>query len=659
MTLPEFSVRQSVLVNVLFVVCLVGGCNALWLTEVEYFHDVQLNEIVISTSWPGSSADEVERLVTAKLEEELQTIGDIHEMRSASQANVSVINIEFDETLNDAEYESAVNDARGALDRVTDLPLDAEEPELLEIITSDLSPVVLIAITDEAGVGELALRDVAREAASRLRELPGVSKVEVRGLQDREVRVLVDRERAAAYGLTVADVADRVRRQNQNLPAGTFQDAGGEATVRATGDYTAVEQILDTVVREEGTGTRVRLRDVASVERGLEKLQFVTRYDGKPAAVVSVAKKDRTDVQVLVERVDAWLEGFAALVPPDISITKTLDTAAFVAPRIRVLIDNLVTGMLLVLVLLWFTIGFRNSVLTIIAIPFSFLTAIIFFPILGISINANTLIGHAAGLGHAGGRRDHRAREHLPAHRGRGVAARRRGERLERGALARGGGRHHHLRGLCPAAAGGGHGGEVRLGAAQGRGGVPDRVALRVPGDPAGPLHGLRQPAGSAGAGPGRAAGLAADPGAPRHPALPGGPRLRETAARAVPGGDRPGARAPALVQRAARLGGGGRLRRRHAASDRALPRRVLVVHDQPGDAAELQPRAHGGGGGGHREPARRDARRGDRGLQHHRRHRHRPQLRPHRRAQPLDDLRLDAPELREPAEARSACCRG
>ena len=85
MTLPEFSVRQTVLVNVLFVVCMVGGWNALQLTEVEYYHDVTLNKVVITTLWPGASADEVERLITAKLEEELQTVSNVEEIRSSSR----------------------------------------------------------------------------------------------------------------------------------------------------------------------------------------------------------------------------------------------------------------------------------------------------------------------------------------------------------------------------------------------------------------------------------------------------------------------------------------------------------------------------------------------------------------------------------------------
>ena len=252
---------------------------------------------------------------------------------------------------------------------------------------------MFIAVTDVGGVGPLALRDVAQEIESRVRDLQGLSTVEIRGLQDREVSVEVDRARASLYDITVSDVAERIRQQNQNLPAGTFQDASGEATLRAIGDYTSTDQILDTVVREAADGTRIRVRDIATVERDLETPVFITRYDGEPAAIVSIGKKDKSDVRDVVARVDAFLEEFAPLVPEGIKVNTTLDSSDFVTPRIGVLIENLLMGMFLVAGLLWFTIGFRNAMLTIIAIPFSFLTAIIFFPMLDISINSNTLVG--------------------------------------------------------------------------------------------------------------------------------------------------------------------------------------------------------------------------------------------------------------------------
>ncbi len=391
MTLPEFSVRQSVLVNVLFFVCVLGGLAAFSRIPVEYYPNVALNSLGIETVWLGASAEEVERLVTQKLEEELSTVENIKEMRSTSRADSSSILIDFDETLTDEEFESSMNDVRAALDRVVDLPGDAEEPYLFEIEAS--VPAAFVAITDEGDVGLVALREVARRAERELAKLPGVQRVNVRGERDRELRVLVDRRAAARYGLTVPEITERIRRRNLNLPAGTFSSEGGEATVRAQGDYADVSEILDTVVAESAGGSLVRLREVATVESGLEKARVATYYNGHPAWLLEIEKKQDVDALEMVRRIDGWIEQRRAILPPGVGLHKTLDSAEFIRPRMRVLVDNLLAGVVLVIAILWFTIGFRNAVLTSIAIPFSFLTAMIFFPALGISINATTLMG--------------------------------------------------------------------------------------------------------------------------------------------------------------------------------------------------------------------------------------------------------------------------
>ncbi len=391
MTLPEFSLRQTVLVNVLFVVCLIAGIAAFTRIPIEYYPDVTLNAVVIITAWPGASAEEIERLVSQKLEEELASVTDISEMRSTSRADFSEVMIELDEMLDEAEYESALNDIRAALDRVDDLPESAEEPLMREIIAQ--APVVSVAIVDVGGVGPTTLREIARDAGRRLEELDGIKTADRRGALEREIRVFVDRDAAARYGLGVADVAARIRRHNLNLSAGTFATAGGETTVRAQGDYASVDEILDTVVLENSNGTLVRLSEVASLEEGLEKRLYTSRFSGHPAQLLTVIKKHDQDAIELVERVDAWIEEYGKLLPSGVEIHKALDTAAFMAPQMQTLVENLLLGIVLVIAILWFTIGFRNAALTSIAIPFSFLTAMIFFPVLDITINATTLIG--------------------------------------------------------------------------------------------------------------------------------------------------------------------------------------------------------------------------------------------------------------------------
>jgi len=116
-------------------------------------------------------------------------------------------------------------------------------------------------------------------------------------------------------GAFVLEVADRIRRQNLNLPAGTFVDGGGESTLRARGDYQSQEELLATVVRENPNGTYVRLGEVARLEEGLEKARYVSRYNGQPALLVSVTKKTGRDLIRLVERLDGWLADYRPLLP--------------------------------------------------------------------------------------------------------------------------------------------------------------------------------------------------------------------------------------------------------------------------------------------------------------------------------------------------------
>ncbi|MDJ0789567.1 MAG: efflux RND transporter permease subunit [Myxococcota bacterium] len=393
MSIAAFSVRQTVLVNVLFFVCLLGGIAAYSRIPVEFFQDINLNEANVITVWTGASGEEVERLVTQKLEEELIGISEIDEIHSVSSAGLSDIGIEFDEYLSEVEYEAALNDVRAAIDRVNDLPADAEEPEIREGKFSEFAPAVMIALLDRGDVGPVALREIARDVKARVRDLPGAKRIEIRGDQDPELRVLVDREAAARHGLTAIEIAERIRRQNLNLPAGTFEDGNGELTLRAQGDFERPEQLLDTVVAESENGLTVRLSEVARIEFGLEKTRFRTRLDGNPALLVTITKKPDADIRSLAAEVDEWIAGYRDRLPAGVEMRKTFDTSAFVSSRMGVLVENLVAGIVCVVAILWFTIGFRNATLTVIAIPFSFLTAMIFFPLFGITLNATTIVG--------------------------------------------------------------------------------------------------------------------------------------------------------------------------------------------------------------------------------------------------------------------------
>ncbi len=393
MSIARFSVRQGVLVNLLFFVCVLAGILAYVRTPVDFFPDISFNVAVVTTVWTGASADEVERLVTTAIEDEISGIDGIKDLWSESNGSFSTIAVQWEETLSKTAQEFALNDLRAALDRVNDLPDDAEEPLLTELSVSEVFPSILISVTDVGGVGEKSLRQAAREVEQRLETIAGVEKVSNRAEHERELRVMIDRDLAARHALTVPEVAGVIERTNLNLPAGTFSSESGETTLRATGDYTSLDQVLATVVKRNPDGSLVRLSEIARLEDGIEKRRFKGRYNGRPAMILGIAKEADADIIDIAGRVDAWIEQEATFLPAGIEVRKTMDTSRYVSSRMRVLSNNLITGVFLVMAILWFTVGFRNAALTIIAIPFSFLVALILFPIMGLTISALSLVG--------------------------------------------------------------------------------------------------------------------------------------------------------------------------------------------------------------------------------------------------------------------------
>jgi len=393
-SLPSFSVRQVVLVNLLFAVMMLAGVVVARRIPVDVFPDISFNTAVVVTTWTGASPEEMERLVTTKLEDEIDGIVGIKEMFSFSSQGLSEIDVEWQETLSEVEYEAAVNDLRAAIDRVDDLPEDADTPILRELSVSEVYNVCMVAVFDVGGVGEYALREVARDLQARLERIPGLRKAELRGDRDRELRVLVDQDRAAQYGLTLRDLHRVIASNNQNFPGGSFTDPSDrEVTVRGLGNFVSAEALADTVVRKDPDGHHVRLRDVAEIESGFAKRRLSGRYDGRPAIVMGISKEADHDVVELVDRVEALLEDAQSFLPPGIEARVTLDTSAYVESRMQIMRSNLVLGVVLVVFILWLTVGFRNALLAIVGVPFSFLVALALFPIFDITINSLSLVG--------------------------------------------------------------------------------------------------------------------------------------------------------------------------------------------------------------------------------------------------------------------------
>ncbi len=394
MTLPEFSVRQVVLVNLVFVLLMLAGVQVARRIPVDLMPDISFNTAVVVTAWPGASPDEVERLVTKKLEDEIDGISGIKQMLSFSSQGLSEIDVEWQETLSELEYEGALSDLRAAIDRVDDLPPDAEKPIVTELSVSETYNICMVALSDVGGVGEFTLRAVARDLRDQLERLPGLRKAQLRGVRDRELRVLVDAARAHQYDLTLAEIHAIIAENNQNFAGGSFTDrASQEIRVRALGNFASPSALERTVVKKDPQGSHVLLGDVAQVVPGFAKRTMLGRYDGQPAVFLGISKDADTDIIDLIAQLRAFVEDYARGLPAGIQAQVTWDGAKYVSARMGILRSNLALGVVLVIFVLWLSVGFRNAMLAIVGVPFSFLTALILFPLFDITINMLSLVG--------------------------------------------------------------------------------------------------------------------------------------------------------------------------------------------------------------------------------------------------------------------------
>jgi len=392
-SMTRYVVRHRVLFNILFFVCMLAGIFAVRRMPVDAYPNVDLDAAVISTVWIGSSAEEVDTLVTVKIEEELQGIRGVDRIISDSRPNRSSILIKFIETLSDSELDRAFQDIRAAIERIDDLPAETEKPVLTRQTVFEIFPLISIGVGYDRPEREAVARSVARELREELLAIDGVAKVQDRDLREPEVQVLVDPERAERHDVTLEEIVRRLRATNRNVPAGELKTAsGGEIGVKAAGNYLSTRDVEETVVREDASGAHVRVRDVARVVRGFEKRDVRGRFRGRDALILPVSKDEGRNSLSLVDEVRELLDRFVARgIPQGIDIGVALDSSQIIRDRLSVLLGNLAQGVLLVFGVLCLGVGFRNSLLAIVGIPFSFLVAFLCMNAMGVSINAISL----------------------------------------------------------------------------------------------------------------------------------------------------------------------------------------------------------------------------------------------------------------------------
>ena len=392
MHLIRFSIDNPLITNLLLVVIVMAGVLSWTAMPQEMFPVVELDKVRITTTFEGASPEEVERQVTLPIEEELEGMADIDEILSTSAEGVSTVNINLK---SGADVDAFMRDARTAVDRIVNLPEEAEEPELSRL--KSRFPVISMALYGEVGRGYLSAS--AERVKQRIQELPGVASVGVAGDREWELWVVVEPERLAALGVTLSEVTTALRANLRDLPGGSVKSAEGEILLRGMGAAPEREAVESIVLRANAAGGRLVLGRVAHVELRLEEAKTLGRFAGRPSVNLTVNKSAEASTIEVARRMKILAEELSAELPPGIGAGLFSDLSVYIENRLNTVKSSGAVGLVLVLISLYLFLNFRVALITAMGIPVSFLVAVIALAYLGYSINMVSLFAFLIALG--------------------------------------------------------------------------------------------------------------------------------------------------------------------------------------------------------------------------------------------------------------------
>ena len=373
-------VRNSVFVNLLMlVILLAGGLIYLSITR-EIFPEFSLDSISIDTRYPGASPQEIEKLITMKIEEEIADLDGVESIYSESQEGLSLITVELAQG---AEVTRVLNDLSAAIDNIEDLPEDTEDSLVREV--KNAFPVITVSLFGE--LPELSMKKIAEEVRDAIRDIPGVATVYLSGARDREIWVEVDPSRLEQYGLSLQDIQKVLEARNLNLPAGTIKTERGEFLVRTVGEILEARELERVILRSDPQGNVLTLSQIARVRDHFEEPVTFGRFNGKPAINLAVSKEKAGDAILISKAIRQFVADYEQRLPPGVHLDVFNDFSIYVKNRLNTLKRNGLAGFALVLLFLGLFFRFRVAAMTALGIPVAFAGALILMQSAGITLN--------------------------------------------------------------------------------------------------------------------------------------------------------------------------------------------------------------------------------------------------------------------------------
>jgi multidrug efflux pump len=390
----KFAVKNPVSVIVLAVILLIAGWSSYSSLPRESFPEIKIPYIFVNTVLPGASPEDVEKLVTRKIEDNLDGLDGVKKITSQSMESVSAIQVQFN---TDVDVETALRRVRDKVEvSKGDLPTDAEDPLVQELNFSNI-PILVVSLTSDYDMERL--EPIADQLQTRLEGIAGVLEVKISGKRDKEIAVDVDPARLRSFHLSLSDLSTAISMQHRNVPGGTLLAGGNRFTIKVTGELAKPDDFKEIVVKEED-GRIIRLKDVANVQYTyVRERTSIARLNGKPSLSLSITKRTGENLIRIADDVKAAIEEMQKQWPNGTHVTLMSDQSEEIREMVVELQNHIITGVFLVVALISFFLGLRNSFFISTAIPFSMMIGFIVLQLMGITLNMVVLFSLVIALG--------------------------------------------------------------------------------------------------------------------------------------------------------------------------------------------------------------------------------------------------------------------
>ena len=398
--LSSWAIGNKTTIYVMMAVLFFYGISAYFGMARENFPEVKETKIYISSMFPGNTAEDIEKLITDPLEDKLKTVSNVVKVTSTSQEDFSMVIVEFDENITVDQAKQKVKDEIATETSSEDWPTfngAKIEPNVFELSMSEEMPIMNINISGDYPV--YRLKEFAEYLQDEIEDLDEIKKADIRGAQDKEVEVAVDIYKMMAAKVSFNDITAAIGNGNTTMSAGNFITSGQRRTIRIVGEIETPSELGDFVIKSEFNNP-IYLKDVATISFKDKDKTTYAREKGNEVVMLDVKKRAGKNMVAAAEKIALIVkEATANKFPKDLKVTIANDQSTKTIGQVDDLVNNIIFGVILVVTVLMFFLGFKNAIFVGFAIPMSMFMSLMILNLLGYTMNTMILFGLIMGLG--------------------------------------------------------------------------------------------------------------------------------------------------------------------------------------------------------------------------------------------------------------------